>query len=138
MPDTQSFTFDLSSPPDDVETLHDLLEPVWGGLNTLTPTDRFSFETALIELVANIIRHGDTGSGVVFTLTVEKTTSRITAVSTDNGPEAHVEWDRDEMPDALAESGRGIQLIRALADDLSYSRVDGQNRWEISRTLEAQ
>ena len=35
--------------------------------------------------------------------------------------------------DPLAESGRGLALARAVAD-LRHERVDGGNRWWLSRT----
>ena len=35
------------------------------------------------------------------------------------------------MPDADAESGRGLALAAAAVDDMSYERVEGRNHWRL-------
>lgn len=43
------------------------------------------------------------------------------------------------MPDAFAESGRGIALIQALVTDFDYERTASRNLWSIrkDRALQA-
>jgi len=53
--------WDMTSPPDDVDTVHDLLAVVWDGAPTVSAGDRMRFETALIELASNVMRHADAG-----------------------------------------------------------------------------
>ena len=133
MNDNMQHTLRMSSPPDDVDTVHDLLETVWTDDPNIGMEDRLSFETALIELASNVMRHADPGSGVLCTLTIETFPDRIEATLSDTGEPGDVQLADRSMPDALAESGRGIPLIQALVDELRYDRTDGLNRWYITR-----
>ena len=126
-------TLRLESPPDDVGAVHDLLETVWADAPGVSTRDRISFETALIELVSNIIGHADTGSGVTCTLTIEITEDRMDATLRDTGECGDIDLRRISLPDDLAESGRGLALIRALVDDFDFSREGDLNRWQITR-----
>ena len=126
-------TLRMSSPPDDVDTVHGLLEKVWADAPGVAPMDRFSFETALIELASNVIRHADSGSGVCCTLTVEAFADRIQATLSDTGEPGDFQLVGHTMPDALSESGRGIPLIEALVDELLYNREGDSNLWRITR-----
>jgi len=130
-------TLRMSSPPDDVDTVHDLLEIVWTEVPAIGMEDRFSFETALIELASNVMRHADPGSGVSCTLLIETFPDRIEATLSDSGEPGDVQLADRDMPDVLAESGRGIPLIQALVDELRYDRTDGINRWHITRQLKS-
>jgi serine/threonine-protein kinase RsbW len=137
MHDTTQHSLRMSSPPDDVDTVHDLLETVWSDVPDIGMKDRLSFETALIELASNVMRHADPGSGVLCTLTIETFPDRIEATLSDSGEPGDVQLADRSMPEALAESGRGIPLIQALVDELRYDRADGLNRWYITRQLTA-
>jgi serine/threonine-protein kinase RsbW len=127
----------MLTPPDNVDTVHELLETVWENVPEIDMVDRFSFETALIELASNVMRHADPGSGVMCTLTVETFPDRIQATRSDSGMPGDIQLTERSMPDEFAESGRGIPLIIALVDELRYDREDGYNHWFISRHLQA-
>lgn len=156
MVSSSTHTLTLISPPDDVNSVHALLETVWADAAHVSPTDRFSFETALIELASNVLRHADTGCGVTCGLRLEVSEDRIDArlidtgaivtellAATDRPTDAPIDTeaalagvlDTREMPDALCESGRGIALIQALVDELDYVRDGDVNHWHIVRTL---
>ena len=137
MADSKIHTVSMSSPPDDVDTVHSLLEDVWRSETHISVIDRISFETALIELVSNVIRHADSGLGVICTLTVEVASDRIDATLRDTGEPGDVELIGRAMPDDLAESGRGIPLIQALVDDLTYEREGNLNRWNLHRKIQS-
>lgn len=125
---------DMVTPPADVDTVHELLNTVWADRPTVSMTDRMSFETALIELAANVIQHADSGNGVSCTLTVEASTGELVATISDSGEPLTTPLAGRSMPDELSENGRGIALIQALVDDLSYDRMDGKNRWRLRRS----
>jgi len=125
-------TIDLAAPPDDVNSVHDHLQSVWDGHADVGELDRISFETALIELAANVIRHGDAGGGVTCSLTVNVTGDRIEAHLTDSGQAGDIRL-TPALPDELAESGRGIPLITALVDVVRYERQGDANRWYLAR-----
>jgi serine/threonine-protein kinase RsbW len=40
-----------------------------------------------------------------------------------------------EMPDAFAESGRGLPMIEALVDKLTFERIDARNVWTITKAI---
>lgn len=139
-------TLQLCSPPDDVDRVHELLETVWTDAPGVSLTHRFSFETALIELVSNVLRHGDDGSGVTCSLCLQVSPLLLDATLRDDGipiteglvPSDQTSVDaRVPMPEALAESGRGLPLIRALVDVLGYSRDGDYNEWHIVRRLDS-
>jgi serine/threonine-protein kinase RsbW len=98
----------------------------------------------VIELASNVLRHGDTGSGVTCGLRLEVSDDRIDARLSGTGGTA-IDLLADAaagralqnraMPDELSESGRGIALIQALVDELEYTRDGNVNRWHIVRTL---
>lgn len=139
MPDMVTRTLRLTAPPDTVDTVHDLLDSVWGSVPDLSARDRMSLETAIIELTANVIQHANRGQGVHATLTVIAYQDRLEATLSDSGEVDHVDLEGREMPeaDALAESGRGIPLMKALVDTVEHRRVDGFNHWTLVRGREA-
>lgn len=135
MADTLRRAFHLDLPPDDVETVHRLLDSVWSETSQVPDSDRIRFETALIELAANVMVHADPGNGVECTLAIEVTDARITATLTDSGIEADIPRIDGGMPDEMEEAGRGLSLMHALLDELEYSRDGELNRWRIVRNL---
>jgi serine/threonine-protein kinase RsbW len=138
MPEPIRHTLRMATPPGDVNTVHDMLEQVWSDVPEIAAEDRFKFEVALIELASNVMRHADTGSGVVCALVIETHSDRISATLSDSGEPGEVTLAGRAFPeDTLAESGRGIPLIQALVDELRYDCDDGFNHWYITRTLES-
>jgi serine/threonine-protein kinase RsbW len=115
--------------------VHDLLERVWSSSAEIPDLDRFSFETALIELASNVIRHADGGGGVTCRLAVTVHGDVLEATLTDSGQPGDIELADRDLPDELSESGRGIPLVKALVDVVEYGREADLNRWYISRSL---
>lgn len=135
MPEPVTHRLALSTPPDDVNAVHALLERVWTSSEEVSDLDRFSFETALIELASNVIRHADSGSGVSCTLDVSVRGDVLEATLRDTGEPGDIRLVDAALPDDLSESGRGIPLIKALVDVVEYGREAEANRWYISRSL---
>ncbi len=123
----------LSSPPDDVDDVHAFLEEVWTSDPTVSPTDRMAFETAIIELAANVIQHADAGDGVTWHLTVSCTSDDLTAILSDGGVHADVDLAEMSLPDEMSESGRGLTFVQMLVDSLRYRRSERGNEWTISK-----
>ena len=134
MPEGMLRTLTFKAPPDDVDLVHELLEAVWADAPEVVMKDRFCFETALIELAATVLRHGDDGSGVTCRVDIGVFPDRIDAVLRDSGHAVTVELEGRDMPDEMAESGRGLPLIQALVD-VEYLHEDDHNQWRISRRL---
>jgi serine/threonine-protein kinase RsbW len=127
-----SDTLLFSAPPSDVDAVHDFLHGVWRDDPGIDETDRMAFETALIELASNVIQHAD-AEGVTCVLSVKTEDGHLRAQLSDTAEAGGVRLVGVEMPDDLAESGRGIAFIQLLVDDLSYERVDGRNVWSIAK-----
>ena len=133
MSESNTYTKHIECPPDDVDAVHNLLEAVWSDRPKVADVDRFSFDTAIVELTSNVIRHGDSGTGISCSITINVREDRIEATLVDTGKIAQVELEKSAMPDGLAESGRGIPLIKALVDTISYTRDRDLNKWQIAR-----
>lgn len=95
--------------------------------------DRFPFEIAVAEIAANIIEHAALGQAVSMSLQLRALPERLEAEFTDEGRPARVDLEAVELPDALAERGRGLAIAMAALDELSYRRRGGVNRWILVR-----
>lgn len=113
-----------------------LLQQVWATSADVSGTDRTLFETAVIEIAANIIQHGAAEASINYTLTIEVYPDRLDAHFRDDGIAAQVDIDAVSMPDPLAESGRGLAIAKAALDVLAYERHNNNNNnWTLSRLL---
>lgn len=135
MDEPQVHTMFMTSPPDDLNRVHEFLEQVWKDVPCVEMMDRFGFETALVELAANIFRHADVGEGLECSVRVETGDKCIVALLTDSGVSGNVYLGDRPMPDVMDESGRGLLLIKALVDELHYERQGEVNRWRLSKKL---
>jgi len=97
----------------------------------LDDTDRIQFEIAVAEIAANIIEHAAGGRSVSITLHLELFPDRLEAVFIDDGAPARVDLRSVELPDVLAERGRGLAIALAALDELRYRRHAGINRWTL-------
>jgi serine/threonine-protein kinase RsbW len=112
----------------------DLLADMWAISTDVSELDQMMFETAVIEIAANIVQHGTEEGPVNCNLVLEVYPDRLDAHFKDDGVTAHVDIGAATMPDAFAESGRGLAMVKAAVDVLTYERRDGDNFWKLSRT----
>ncbi|WP_411700100.1 ATP-binding protein [Conyzicola sp.] len=126
----------LRCPPDDLDTVHDYIQRVWAASPELDAMDRLKFETALIELAANVIQHSNGGNGVVGTLSIAVDADRIRGSLADVSAPSEVDLADRDMPGEFAESGRGIAFIQRLVDAFHYERRQGENLWMIEKMRE--
>jgi serine/threonine-protein kinase RsbW len=132
-------TLAFRTPPDDIELVHDLLDSLFGERADVGARDRMEFETALVELVSNVIQHAVSTTAVLCRLVVTVDDEALRAELVDTADPPGVDTGPREMPDAFAESGRGIALIQALVTDFDYERTASRNLWSIrkDRALQA-
>jgi serine/threonine-protein kinase RsbW len=127
----------FTSPPDDVNTVHDFLTSVWRDDDTVTEEERMAFELALVELTSNVIEHAAAGEGVACRLDVTIADGELTAMLSDTAEPGEVSLVGRTMPDQMAEGGRGLALVQMLVDELGYGRVDGTNVWTVKKARSA-
>jgi serine/threonine-protein kinase RsbW len=109
---------------------------------------RALFETALMEVVNNVVEHAYPPGAPAgrLTLVLRGYADRVEAALTDRGvefveappaPPPVLDLDSLDFPDLpeLSEGGRGLALARAAADVVEYSRRDDTNRWLVVKRL---
>lgn len=130
---------DGTAEPAWLDDVHGALARLWSAAPDVPELDRLRFETAVIEIATNIVRHTvpATGGGpavVRVSALLRAVPGRVEAELSDDG--APVEVDLDPAPvDDLAESGRGIALVLRAVDTLEHRRVEDRNTWRLTRAL---
>lgn len=118
-----------------LDQVHAALDRLWTASADVPELDRIRFETAVIEIATNIVRHTVPASGpgpVQAAVLLRSAPPRLEAELSDDG--AAVSVDLDPAPvDDLAESGRGIALVKRAVDTLTLARADGRNTWRLAR-----
>jgi serine/threonine-protein kinase RsbW len=126
----------VAANPAGLDAIHDLVESLWTEQPAPPARARMRFETAVIEVASNIIKHATTGQPGPDEVTIELTLTvgpdRISALFRDDGGAADVDLSGAQMPDAMAEFGRGIALARELTDRFSYERSASANFWALT------
>jgi len=134
---TGEYRMDGLAVPESLEQLHDLLETVREQFPDVDETALMMFETAVIEIHGNVIRHGRPKGKVAYEFRLAVHGDRL---------EAHLTTDDEAVPDLshllarepsdpLAESGRGLWLADAMLDELQYSRSGQHNIWTMVKLL---
>lgn len=120
-----------------VDQTHDLLQELWGQVPEVGDLDRIRIETAVAEIIGNIVRHtrrldapGSDSRRVQ--VSVWCSDDEVGAEFVDNGLPAAIDLSDVTMPDLDAESGRGLALALAAVDQLDYERSSGRNLWRLS------
>ena len=98
--------------PEGLDSLHDLLARVASEHPSLPAGDVMMLETAVMEIAGNVIKHGRPTGAVAWNFTLD-VGPPLRAMLSDSGEEYAETW-TGEMPDELAESGRGLALAQAV------------------------
>ena len=137
-PDDDGGRLELSAPatPKTMELVHAVLEQLWAQHEEVSFVDRIRFETAVIEILGNIIEHAYRleagGTERRFDVSLTVTDEQLIAAFGDDGRPPALDLSDVTMPDEDAESGRGLALAMAAVDTLSYDRVEGRNHWHLT------
>jgi serine/threonine-protein kinase RsbW len=118
--------------PASLDTLHAALAIFWERVEQAEPSGdgmrRIRFDTAVAELVANVIEHALGGDASMSAgVTLRAIGDELSFDIVDEG--RPFPGSNGELPDELEESGRGLQIARQLLDELVYERHHGANRW---------
>lgn len=134
--DERFATLELETPAvvESIDRVQDLVgELIAGTSDDLDFTDRMRFETALVEIIGNVVEHGVPASGraVTMHISVQRSDRDLSAVVSDDGAVADIDIAAATMSDEDDEHGRGLAMARALATELRYDRTGGRNRWTL-------
>ncbi|WP_171058101.1 ATP-binding protein [Modestobacter altitudinis] len=119
--------------PASLDHVHALLVEVWAGNPDVEPDDRMRFELGVTEIAGNIVEHGAGAAPIEFHLGVDVFDDRLEARFRDPGRRVEVDFDAATMPDVMAESGRGLALVLAVVDELTYRHDGSDNHWLVVR-----
>jgi serine/threonine-protein kinase RsbW len=123
--------------PESLELLHTLLVRVRADYPEIDEVDLSKFETAIVEIHGNVIEHGSPRGRVVYAFELRVHDDRLVGILADTGTAVPDLSEFDELPDEMAESGRGLWLAKATLDDLEYIRAGGRNTWKMTRLRSA-
>ncbi|MFP3580547.1 ATP-binding protein [Arthrobacter sp. SIMBA_036] len=119
-----------------IEAIHNELDGLWEDASFVPDLDRMTFATAVIEAAANIVQHALPVAEKPVEIDVDicvRPNRLVARVSAFNAREPFAEEMQASMPDADAESGRGLALIEALVTTVTFEREDGTNTWILTR-----
>ena len=119
--------------PASLDHVHALLEELWTGHADVQAEDRMRFEIGVTEIAGNIVEHAAAPAPMDFTLTVAVHQDRLEARFRDPGRRVEVDFDQAAMPDEMSESGRGLAMVLAVVDELTYRHDGSDNHWLIVR-----
>lgn len=125
---------DTCAEPDCLDQVHELLEQLWEDAPEIPAEHRMRFELAVAEVTANIVRHAcgeRSGNEVALELRLLLFQDRLEAQFRDTGQAAEVDVEAVQMPDELADQGRGLAMARVAADQVAYQRDGEVNRWLV-------
>jgi serine/threonine-protein kinase RsbW len=127
-------SIDVPAVPASLDVVQDTFATWWDGLGIDDPQRRFRFETALVEISANVIEHtrrADTGHGRRFMLDLGTEGDELVAVLSDNGMPVDIDLSVVTMADPEDEGGRGLALAIAALDRLEHRHEGGRNVWTL-------
>lgn len=117
-----------------LDAAQDALAEMWTEADDVDPTDRMLFETALVEILGNVVEHARTPDGEIVDVDLQMAVhpDRVEARVQDNGTPPPSERNGNLPEDELAEGGRGFALASAVAD-VAHTRLENGNIWVVVR-----
>ena len=115
-----------------LDMLHDMLAELWGRAPDVDDQDRMMFELAVVEIAGNIVEHA-APRPVRCAVDLAVHDDRLEATFHDTGDDAGVDVAAASLPDAMAETGRGLAMVRAAVDEVRHERVADGNRWTLRK-----
>jgi serine/threonine-protein kinase RsbW len=119
--------------PASLDLLHGLLQQVRSDHPEIDELDLSMLETAIVEIHGNVIEHGTPPGEVVYAFELRVHDDRLVGILADTGNAVPDLSRIGDLPDELAESGRGLWLAKESLDELVYSRTGDRNTWKLVR-----
>lgn len=120
--------------PDALDQIEDVLAGLWTRHPHVPEDIRMRLGIAVNEIAANIIEHATAAVGRLVRLQMwaHVRDNEVLITLTDDGIPLSADLPSGDMPDELAERGRGLPLARAVLNRLNYHRADELNHWELA------
>ncbi|MCM3697481.1 ATP-binding protein [Microbacterium oleivorans] len=115
-----------------VDAVHEALDDMWEAVPDVSDEDRMLFALAVSEIATNVVEHATGEQEATVSIRLSVAADELVAVMSDDADPALIRLDRVSMPDADAESGRGLALALAALDELRHEADDG-NVWVLRR-----
>ena len=115
-----------------VDALLDELDRLWELAPGIGDEDRLLFGLAVSEIATNIAEYSPAATRV--SAVVSASSDALRAEIRDTAPPADIEV-TGVMPDADAESGRGLPLAATVLDEFHHEVVSAGNAWTLVRIL---
>ncbi|GAB2983468.1 ATP-binding protein [Frigoribacterium salinisoli] len=125
---------DVAVEPESIDLVQTAFEAWWTSSCDDSLETRFSFETAIVEIAANVIEHSrrpDADPGRRFALQLSATSDRLRAVFHDDGLPSDIDLSTVSMADLEDEDGRGLALALLSLESLDHRHEDGHNVWTL-------
>ncbi|MGN6607930.1 MAG: ATP-binding protein [Jatrophihabitans sp.] len=125
----------LSAParPETIDLVQDLVARADDDTgHVVSRRDRMRFETAVVEIIGNIIEHvqcAEGRTGVTVDVRVEWTAAELSARIVDDGRPSDVSLDEPGLGDD--EDGRGLFMAITFTDELKFRRDGEHNVWTL-------
>lgn len=120
--------------PEQLDALHSLLAQAAEEHPELDSMDVMLFETAIVEIANNVVKHGQPEGKVRWRFKVRVREHEIEA-ELDDTAQQFTPARGSAMPGENAEGGRGLPIAEALLDQLECSRMGDRNHWRMVRRL---
>lgn len=117
--------------PNALAAIADALKAAWASAAWVPANVRSQIEIAVAEIAANIIEHAGRIHAATVQMQMRILPTHVEVAFTDDGDLAEVDLDAVQMPDELAERGRGLAMAKSLLAQLVYRRSETGNHWTL-------
>lgn len=133
MADDRAVRVEGPAEPDLLQVVHEAIEQLWREAPDVPRAARIRFETAVVEVLTNIVRHATpAGPGPVHvSAALRAADTTLDAEIVDDATDVRVDLDREAPPD-LATGGRGLLIVQRAVDEVSRTRRGDHNEWHLS------
>lgn len=117
--------------PNALAVIADALKAAWASATWVPESVRNQIEIAVAEIAANIIEHAGRIHAATVQMQMRVLPNHVEVAFTDDGEHPGIDLDAVQMPDELAERGRGLAMAKSLLAQLVYSRSEVGNHWTL-------
>lgn len=117
--------------PNALTAIADAVMAAWAWNPWIPEMIRRQVDIAVAEIAANIVEHAGRVHAATVEMQMKLHPDHVEIAFTDNGVRADVDLGGAQMPDELAESGRGLPIAKAVLADLAYHRSELGNHWTL-------